>query len=49
MSEVMQKNRTVLQTISGVETSDGDGVKLTRIIGTQELDVLDPFFIAGLF
>lgn len=49
MSEVMQKNRTVLQTISGVETSDGDGVKLTRIIGTQELDVLDPFLLLDCF
>ncbi|MCE7564771.1 pirin family protein [Aliivibrio fischeri] len=49
MSEVMQKNRTVVQTISGVETSDGDGVKLTRIIGTQKLDVLDPFLLLDCF
>ncbi len=30
---------------SGVPTSDGDGVKMTRFIGTSELNMLDPFLL----
>lgn len=29
--------------------SDGDGVKLTRLIGNQELNMLDPFLLFDLF
>ncbi|MFT6919808.1 MAG: redox-sensitive bicupin YhaK (pirin superfamily) [Cognaticolwellia sp.] len=29
--------------------SDGDGVKLTRLIGNQEVDMLDPFLLLDLF
>lgn len=39
-----------LQTlISGIPTSDGVGVKLTRVIGSPELNVLDPFLLLDVF
>jgi redox-sensitive bicupin YhaK (pirin superfamily) len=39
-----------LQTLtSGLPTSDGDGVKMTRIIGTPELNMLDPFLLFDAF
>jgi len=36
---------------SGIPTTDGDGVKMTRLIGTPELNMLDAgsIFIAGCF
>ncbi|OCH18205.1 quercetin 2,3-dioxygenase [Aliivibrio sp. 1S165] len=43
------KNRVLKNVFPGVETSDGDGVKLTRIIGTQQLNVLDPFLLLDCF
>ncbi len=30
---------------SGLPVTDGDGVKMTRIIGTPELNMLDPFLL----
>ncbi len=33
----------------GVPTSDGDGVKITRFIGTSELNMLDPFLLFDAF
>jgi redox-sensitive bicupin YhaK (pirin superfamily) len=45
----MKNNRELLQTTSGIAASDGDGVKLTRIIGSQELNVLDPFLLLDAF
>lgn len=47
-SELLQ-SRTLLQQFSGVQTSDGDGVKLTRIIGSPYLDMLDPFLLLDCF
>ncbi|MDF1583756.1 MAG: pirin family protein [Methyloprofundus sp.] len=39
-----------LQTLtSGIATSDGDGVKMTRIIGSPELNMLDPFLLFDAF
>ncbi len=39
-----------LQTLaSGQPVSDGDGVKMTRIIGTPELNMLDPFLLLDVF
>ena len=39
-----------LQTLtSGQPVSDGDGVKMTRIIGTPELNMLDPFLLLDAF
>ncbi|MEE7546193.1 pirin family protein, partial [Xanthomonas sp. Kuri4-1] len=39
----------VLRTIRGLPTSDGAGVKLTRVIGTPELPALDPFLMLDEF
>jgi redox-sensitive bicupin YhaK (pirin superfamily) len=33
----------------GQATTDGDGVKMTRIIGTKELNMLDPFLLLDAF
>jgi redox-sensitive bicupin YhaK (pirin superfamily) len=43
------RNRTLLQRLPGIETTDGDGVKLTRIIGSPRLDMLDPFLLLDCF
>jgi quercetin 2,3-dioxygenase len=34
---------------SGLPTTDGDGVKMIRIIGTPELNMLDPFLLFDVF
>ncbi|MBB5864159.1 pirin family protein [Xanthomonas sp. 3058] len=39
----------VLRTIRGMPTSDGAGVKLTRVIGTSQLPELDPFLMLDEF
>lgn len=41
--------RPVVQTLRGVGTSDGAGVSLTRVIGSPELDMLDPFLLLDEF
>ncbi|MDX2370792.1 MAG: pirin family protein [Colwellia sp.] len=43
------KNRTLIKKISGIDTADGDGVKLTRIIGSPQLNMLDPFLLLDCF
>ena len=35
--------------IKGMETSDGDGVRLTRMIGTPQCDMIDPFLMLDRF
>lgn len=35
--------------IDGIETSDGDGVRLTRMIGTQLCEMIDPFLMLDRF
>jgi len=45
-------NHTIreLQSVSsGLATSDGDGVQMTRIIGTPSLNMLDPFLLLDAF
>lgn len=42
-------NRILLDVVPGTPTSDGDGVKLTRIIGSPKLDMLDPFLLLDCF
>jgi len=42
-------NRTLIKTFSGIDTADGDGVKLTRIIGSPQLNMLDPFLLLDCF
>jgi len=45
----MQNNREIIEIIDGLKTSDGDGVQLTRIIGTAQLNMLDPFLLFDAF
>ena len=46
---MMNNVREVKQIINGTPTSDGDGVKLTRVIGTEQLNMLDPFLLLDEF
>lgn len=45
----MRIMREVKKIITGTPTSDGDGVKLTRVIGSEALDMLDPFLLLDEF
>jgi len=47
--ESMMKSRTLINTFSGMDTADGDGVKLTRLIGSPQLNMLDPFLLLDCF
>ncbi len=42
-------SRRVARVVRGTATSDGAGVKLTRVIGQRELDMLDPFLLLDEF
>lgn len=42
-------NRDLLVTTAGVAATDGNGVKMTRIIGSHELNTLDPFLLLDVF
>lgn len=44
-----EKIRGVTQMIRGINTSDGAGVKLKRILGSSELNMLDPFLLLDEF
>lgn len=39
----------IVRIIKGMETSDGDGVRLTRMIGTSQCDMIDPFLMLDRF
>lgn len=41
--------RTVVMRTPGIPSQDGDGVKLMRIVGTKELNMLDPFLLLDWF
>jgi len=41
--------RQITQIVRGLQTSDGAGVNLTRIIGGPELNMLDPFLLLDEF
>ena len=41
--------REVVSTTAGQPATDGAGVRMTRIIGTQELNMLDPFLLLDAF
>ena len=41
--------RKIDKIIQGTMTSDGAGVNLTRIIGSPELNMLDPFLLLDEF
>ncbi len=39
----------VAQIVAGMATSDGAGVRLTRMVGTREVDMIDPFLMLDRF
>jgi len=41
--------RELQRITSGLPVSDGDGVQMTRVIGTPELNMLDPFLLLDAF
>lgn len=41
--------RSIRKVIEGIKTTDGAGVNLTRIIGSPELNMLDPFLLLDEF
>jgi len=43
------QTRSVTKLVRGHATSDGAGVKLTRVIGTPDLRMLDPFLMLDVF
>lgn len=45
----MSQPRQVIQQTPGLPTSDGDGVRLTRIIGSPDLNMVDPFLLLDTF
>ncbi len=49
MNSTQHQVRELQTTTAGQPASDGAGVKLTRIIGTQALNVLDPFLLLDAF
>jgi quercetin 2,3-dioxygenase len=49
MSTTTQSPARVARKLRGQPTSDGAGVKLTRVIGTPQLDMLDPFLMLDEF
>ncbi len=48
-SPTPRSSRAVTQLVRGLPTSDGAGVKLTRVIGTRDLANLDPFLMLDMF
>jgi redox-sensitive bicupin YhaK (pirin superfamily) len=49
MNMASTKERTVKRLVRGQETADGDGVRLTRVIGTHQMLQLDPFLLLDDF
>jgi len=45
----MTTERSIVKIVTGQPTSDGAGVRLTRVIGTPALDHLDPFLLLDEF
>jgi redox-sensitive bicupin YhaK (pirin superfamily) len=41
--------RELVSTTPGMPATDGDGVKMTRVIGSRELNMLDPFLLLDAF
>ncbi|MAP02949.1 MAG: hypothetical protein CMF85_03980 [Candidatus Marinimicrobia bacterium] len=44
-----KETRNIKYLVEGIQTSDGAGVNLTRIIGSSELNMLDPFLLLDEF
>ena len=47
--DAASRNSRVVRTLKGMPASDGAGVKLTRVIGSPQLDMLDPFLLLDEF
>lgn len=45
----MSNSREIIQQVNGVQTTDGAGVQLKRILGSPELNYLDPFLLFDEF
>ncbi len=43
------KTKELLTSTTGLRTSDGDGVNMTRLIGTTQLENVDPFLLLDTF
>jgi hypothetical protein len=41
--------REVIERTAGIPATDGDGVRMTRIIGSPQLNMLDPFLLLDVF
>jgi redox-sensitive bicupin YhaK (pirin superfamily) len=48
-SALQNSIRELVATTPGMPATDGDGVRMTRVIGTQELNMLDPFLLLDAF
>ena len=46
---IKNKVRELVTVTNGLSATDGDGVKMTRVIGTPELNMLDPFLLFDAF
>lgn len=49
MTQTVSTVRHVQRLVRGMPASDGAGVRLTRVIGTPQLDLLDPFLMLDEF
>ena len=49
MPTKQQQVRALSHISDGMKVSDGDGVKMTRLIGTESLDMIDPFLMLDAF
>ncbi len=49
MTQTVSTVRHVQRLVRGIPASDGAGVRLTRVIGTPQLDLLDPFLMLDEF
>jgi redox-sensitive bicupin YhaK (pirin superfamily) len=49
MEQLVQNRRSIKQIVVGQETSDGAGVRLTRVIGGPQLPQFDPFLLLDHF
>jgi len=49
VNAIASQTRRVASVVRGQPTSDGAGVKLTRVIGQRALDMLDPFLMLDEF
>jgi redox-sensitive bicupin YhaK (pirin superfamily) len=49
MTPTLHASRRVARVVRGQPASDGAGVKLTRVIGQRDLDMLDPFLMLDEF